>query len=248
MDALLRGRASGGVSARTVQPAVSASVLRSLALSETKRVARVHSLPVHSLAIDRAFSRFMLSAGADTSIQLYDLDSVDATHTCARQIAPKQQVPSGAGHTRLVTSVEWYFGDCGMFSTGSFDNTLRIWDASEMTEACRFDLEARVNRHRMSTAGAHMLIAVADESEHVRLCDLASGAFAQALPVLAQGTSALAWSPTEPYVLATGGNDGSLKLWDIRQASSQLLLLSSTQGQNSTLSEVGHAGSLHGKV
>ncbi|KAJ2635045.1 DNA excision repair protein ERCC-8 [Coemansia sp. RSA 1286] len=221
MDSLLRGRANGGVSIRAMQPAVSARVLRTLALSETKRMARVHTQPVHSLAIDRARGRFMLSAGADTSVQLYDLDSAETTATCARQIARKQQVPPGAGHTRLVTSVEWYFADSGMFSTGSFDNTLRVWDAGEMTEACRFDLGARVNRHQMSTTGAHMLIAVADESEHVRLCDLASGAFAQSLPVHGQGTSAVAWSPTEPYVLATGANNGSVKLWDIRRTDSQ---------------------------
>ncbi|KAJ1647748.1 DNA excision repair protein ERCC-8 [Coemansia erecta] len=253
MDSLVRGRANGDVLIRAMQPTVSARVLRSLALSETTRMARVHTLPVHSLAIDRALNRFMLSAGADTSIQLYDLDCSETAVACAKQIAPKQQVPSGAGHTRLVTSIEWYFADCGMFSTGSFDNTLRVWDASNMTEACRFDLEARVNRHQMSTTGAHMLIAVADESEHVRLCDLASGAFAQSLPVHGQGTNAVAWSPTEPYVLATGGNDGSLKLWDIRQADSQLQHFSAPSGPNArnqspVRSGTQHAGSLDKKV
>ncbi|KAJ2392569.1 hypothetical protein GGI23_005195 [Coemansia sp. RSA 2559] len=89
-----------------------------------------------------------------------------------------------------------------------------------MTEACQFDLESRVYCHRMSPTGAHALIAAANESAYVRLCDLRMASAAQQLFAHQGGGTALAWSPYQPYTLATGGADGVLKLWDIRQSGS----------------------------
>ncbi|KAJ1943478.1 hypothetical protein GGF37_002630 [Kickxella alabastrina] len=225
MSGIVRNRASGVVSAAAMQRAVSTKVLRSVALAETKRVSRAHTAPVHCMAIDKVEHRFLLSAGADTSIQLFDLEATQKTDTCASQIEPAHHIPAESGHTRLISSIEWYAADTGMFSTASFDHTVRIWDAVELTEACQFDLGSRVNSHRMSATGSHSLIAAADESPYIRLCDLATGAFAQTVSAHAQGCAALAWSPTDPYTLATGGNDGCLKLWDIRRADSQLYSL-----------------------
>ncbi|KAJ2908260.1 hypothetical protein GGI21_003063 [Coemansia aciculifera] len=93
-----------------------------------------------------------------------------------------------------------------------------------MTEACRFDLESRIFGHCMSSTGAHALIAAAaDASAYIRLCDLRTGSFAQSLLAHdSSGCMAAAWSPVRPFVMASGGIDGTLKLWDIRRADSQL--------------------------
>ncbi|KAJ2720713.1 hypothetical protein GGI07_004440 [Coemansia sp. Benny D115] len=226
--AMLRGRANGSVSAAAVQRCASAAVLATLRLAETRRFAHVHTAPVHCLALEKTAGRLLLSAGADTSIQMYDLDGAQETgpHS-TRQIAPVHRVAAGAGHTRLVSSAEWYCVDAGMFSTGSFDGTVRVWDAGAMVEACRFDMEARVYSQHMSATGIHTLIAVADESAHIRLCDLTAGSFAQSIFADEGGNTAVAWSPTSPFLLATGGRSGSVRLWDIRRPDTQLHSLKS---------------------
>ncbi|KAJ2801176.1 hypothetical protein H4R20_003781 [Coemansia guatemalensis] len=172
--------------------------------------------------MDTLHCRYLLSAGADTSVHLFDLDAYKQSSNGVRQIESAQHISRGSGHTRLIASIEWYPVDIGMFSTASFDHTLRVWDTSEMTEACQFDFECRVHSHKMSPTGAHALVAAASESAYVRLCDLRTGAFAQSLAAHQAGANAVAWSPTQPSVLVSGGNDGILKMWDIRQTRSHL--------------------------
>ncbi|KAJ2746169.1 hypothetical protein GGI20_001592 [Coemansia sp. BCRC 34301] len=220
MNELVRGRASGSINSSTSRRVVSAKVLSTMALSETKRMARAHSAAIHSISIDTTEHRYLLSAGTDMSIQLYDLNSFEQTATCDRQVAPTSQV--AAAHPRLISCIEWYPVDRGMFTTSSFDHTLRVWDAESMAEACQFSLESRVFGHCMSSTGAHALIAAADESAYIRLCDLRTGSSAQSLLAHHSGCMAAAWSPTQPFVLASGGIDGTLRLWDIRRADSQV--------------------------
>ncbi|KAJ2733404.1 hypothetical protein IW152_003142 [Coemansia sp. BCRC 34962] len=225
MNQLVRNRAIGAATPSASRRAATEMVLSTMALAETKRMARAHSAAVHSLAIDNIEHRYMLSTGADISIQLYDLNSFEQTPTCARQVPPASQiaaVDTASTHTRLISSIAWYPLDKGMFTTSSFDHTLRVWDAQSMAEACQFDLESRVLSHCMSVTGAHALIAAADESAYIRLCDLRTGSFAQSLLAHHSGCMAAAWSPKQPFVLASGGIDGTLSMWDIRRADSQL--------------------------
>ncbi|KAJ1732060.1 hypothetical protein LPJ61_002229 [Coemansia biformis] len=219
---IVRGRARGTTTAAATRRLLAARTYGALALAESKRLARAHTAAVHSLSIDAAQGRYLLSAGADTSIQLYDLDACGPAGPGARQIEAVRCVPPGAGHGRFISSVAWYPVDSGMFSTSSFDGTLRIWDASTVAEACQFDLECRIYCQAMSPTGAHALVAAVSESAYIRLGDLRTGAFAQSLLAHQSGGTAVAWSPVAPYVLATGGTDGSLRLWDIRQAGSHL--------------------------
>ncbi|KAJ2003321.1 hypothetical protein H4R26_003136 [Coemansia thaxteri] len=192
-----------------------------MALSETKRVAHAHSSSIHSTAIESTESRFMVSAGDDFSIKLYDLNSFETTATCTRKISPSASSATPA-HNRRISCVEWYPVDNGMFTTSSLDHTLKVWDSGSLAEACVFDLESRVFCHRMSPTGAHALIAVADESAYMRLCDLRTGSFAQSLLAHHSGSMAVAWSPAQSFALVSGGNDGVLSLWDIRRADSHL--------------------------
>ncbi|KAJ2030902.1 DNA excision repair protein ERCC-8 [Coemansia sp. S610] len=224
MNQLVRNRATGATTPSASRRAATEMVLSTMALAETKRMARAHSAAVHSLAIDNVEHRYMLSAGADTSIQLYDLNSFEQTPTCARQVAPTSQIAANAAstHTSLISSIAWYPLDKGMFTTSSFDHTLRVWDAQSMAEACQFDLDSRVLSHCMSVTGEHALIATTNESAYIRLCDLRSGSSAQTLLAHHSGSMAAAWSPKQPFVLASGGIDGALCMWDIRRADSQL--------------------------
>ncbi|KAJ2083163.1 hypothetical protein H4R24_000993, partial [Coemansia sp. RSA 988] len=218
----IRARARIQGAAVAARRLVSTTIFSSLKLSGSKRMAREHTASVCSLSMDSLHYRYLLSAGADASVQLFDLDACKQGDNGARQIESAQHISRGSGHTRMITCIEWYPVDNGMFSTASFDHTLRVWDTNEMTEACQFDFECRVYCHKMSPANTHALVAAASESNFIRLCDLRTGAFAQSLVAHQTGANAVAWSPTHPSVLVSGGNDGILKLWDIRQTRSHL--------------------------
>ncbi|KAJ1965972.1 hypothetical protein GGI12_000403 [Dipsacomyces acuminosporus] len=240
MNNLVRARATGKLAEASSRWAISTKVLETMAPSESKVMSRVHSAPVHWIAIDGTGSRFLLSAGADTSICLFDLDK-HKRHalTGVQQVEAAARVSAGAGHTRLVSSVQWYVLDTGLFTTSSYDCTVRVWDTSTMAEACQFDLLDRVYSHSMSPTGAHALIAAVADSAYTRLCDLRTGSFAQSLLSHQAGAMATAWSPSEPFILATGGKDGQLKLWDIRRSDTQLTSFVRTSQQDPEPMEAG---------
>jgi DNA excision repair protein ERCC-8 len=52
----------------------------------------------------------------------------------------------------------------------------------------------------------------------VRLVDLKSGAQTHALPGHHGAVLTASWSPTDEYILATGGVDGTVRLWDVRRS------------------------------
>ncbi|KAJ2780297.1 hypothetical protein H4R18_003533 [Coemansia javaensis] len=215
--------------ARGARHSLAARVVGALALAEDRRLARAHTGAVCSVAVGGAQGRWLLSAGADASVQLFDLDSSGGGGdrdgdggAGVRLVGAARSVPARGGHARIVSSVAWYPVDGGLFTTGALDGTVRVWDAATLEEACRFDAGARVRDQALSPTGAHALVAAAAESPYVRLGDLRTGAFAQSLPAQQAGGTAVAWSPRDPYALASAGVDGSVRLWDVRRAAPHL--------------------------
>ncbi|KAI8320279.1 WD40 repeat-like protein [Martensiomyces pterosporus] len=245
MNSIVRARASGTIPDTVSRWTLSTKVLKTMAVSETKIVSRVHAAPVHWLALDGIENRFLLSGGGDTSIQLFDLDPdrCKRSGSRAQRIKPAAHAPAGTGHAHLISCIEWYAVDTGMFTTSSYDCTVKVWDTNTMAEACQFDLLSRVYSHSMSPTGAHTLIAAVNESAYIRLCDLRTGSFAQSFLAHQTGAMAIAWSPAQPFVLASGGNDGKLKLWDIRRSDTQLF---SFDRLNSALANTSNNGGSSG--
>ncbi|KAF7732381.1 DNA excision repair protein ERCC-8 [Apophysomyces ossiformis] len=91
-----------------------------------------------------------------------------------------------------------------------------------MTPACDFPLESRVNAQAMSPIASHCLVACAAEDPRIRLCDLRSGAFTHSLTGHNGSILSCIWSPRQEHLLCSGGYDGTVRLWDIRQASACL--------------------------
>jgi ribosome biogenesis protein len=205
-----------------------------------------HTSAVACLAVSPAADRFA-SAGWDGVVRLWRCDAsvaTDAVAAAADAPAPKKvrtgggggESPHGAGtateeearpvleldgHTQAVSSAAWGAGDS--LVTGSWDHSLRRWDA-----------EAGRPTATLHTGGAVFCVAVppgpsgaslaafGGAGGGVRLWDervSSSGQAAgplRALAAHAGWVAAAAWHPSADHLFATGGHDGAVKLWDIR--------------------------------
>eukprot|EP00906_Rhabdomonas_costata_P005961 RCo008819 len=68
------------------------------------------------------------------------------------------------------------------------------------------------------SASPHGLVAIGTTDPEVRLVDLLSGHASQCLLGHREPVKALCWSPVQPFMLCSGGVDGTLRLWDVRGA------------------------------
>jgi DNA excision repair protein ERCC-8 len=169
-------------------------------------------------------------------------------------VTDSEQVP--AGHSSTIRSVRWYPADAGAFVSASSDGNLLVWDTACMTPVARFaplqhnsssssssampGIAAGPSLHCMELAEVHCLAAVASPYvREVKLLDLRSGAASHSLTGHSGGVQAVQWSPASPHILATGGLDGCVRLWDIRKAGSRscLAVLNRDAAVHTTLQE-----------
>ncbi|XP_070791969.1 DNA excision repair protein ERCC-8 [Pituophis catenifer annectens] len=206
----------------------------SLELNKNKDVERIHGSGINTLDIEPVENRYMLSGGSDGTIVLYDLENFSRTpcYTCKVICSVGRNHPSV--HKYSVETVQWYPHDTGMFTSSSFDKTLKIWDTNTLQPADEFHFDETVYSHHMSpVATRHCLIAVGTKSSKVQLCDFKSGSCSHILQGHTQEILAVSWSPRYEFILATGSADSRVKLWDVRRASACLLTLDQHNGEKS---------------
>ncbi|KAJ7335935.1 hypothetical protein JRQ81_013876 [Phrynocephalus forsythii] len=223
----------------------------SLELNKDKDIERIHGSGINTLDIEPVESRYMLSGGSDGVIVLYDLENLGGKpcYTCKAVCTVGRSHPDV--HKFSVETVQWYPYDTGMFTSSSFDKTLKIWDTNTLQPADVFNFEGTVYSHHMSPiATKHLLIAVGTRSPKVQLCDLKSGSCSHILQGHKQEVLAVSWSPRNEYILATASADSRVKLWDVRRASACLLTLDQHNGEKSKVSSeavnTAHNGRVNG--
>ncbi|XP_006047022.1 DNA excision repair protein ERCC-8 isoform X3 [Bos indicus] len=192
----------------------------------------------------------MLSGGSDGVIVLYDLEnsSRQPYYTCKAVCSVGRSHPDV--HKYSVETVQWYPHDTGMFTSSSFDKTLKVWDTNTLQIADVFNFEETVYSHHMSpVATKHCLVAVGTRGPKVQLCDLKSGSCSHILQGHRQEILAVSWSPRYEYILATASADSRAKLWDVRRASGCLITLDQHNGKKSQAAEsanTAHNGKVNG--
>lgn len=194
----------------------------SLQLSKKKELALSHRGGVNCMKIENVEQRYLLTGGGDGKIHVFDLESIPAENLRNEPIASTARIDR---HKYSVTSVTWYPFDTGMFVTSSYDTTIKVWDTNSMKPAYEFELECRVNMQSMSSIASHSLVASAATEPRIRLCDLNSGAFTHSLTGHSGSVLSCTWSSNQEYILYSGGADRTIRVWDIRRASSCLMSL-----------------------
>ncbi|CAI8005990.1 DNA excision repair protein ERCC-8 [Geodia barretti] len=151
--------------------------------------------------------------------------------------------------SHAVSVVQWFPHDTGIFTTTSGDRYLKIWDTNDLLVVEKFKFKNPIYTHVMSTGTSHTLTAVGGGECKITLCDLVSGASSHVLEGHSKPVMALAWSTACEHVLASGSQDNSVVLWDIRKANGPLTKLDQHNGSRASSDPsvtVAHGGSVNG--
>ena len=112
-----------------------------------------------------------------------------------------------------------------MFFSGSYDKTVKCWDANSLRSACDVELPTKCRTLALSDAATtHSLVAIGSDDNVVRLWDPASNAIAHTLSGHRGSVHAIEWLRSNEHALATGGAEGDVRLWDIRSAGAYMIL------------------------
>ncbi|XP_041108055.1 DNA excision repair protein ERCC-8 [Polyodon spathula] len=223
----------------------------SLELNKDRNVEQIHGNGVNTLDIEAIEGRYMLSGGADGVIVIYDLEnsSRKPQYTCKSVCTVGRS--NRHKHQFSVETVQWYPHDTGMFTSSSFDKTLKVWDTETLLPAEVFHFEGNVYCHNMSPiARKHSLIAVGTKDPKVQLCDLKSGSRIHILQGHRGEVLSVKWSPRYEHILATASTDSRVRLWDVRKASGSLFTLDQHNDEKSKASSeaanTAHNGHVNG--
>ena len=182
-----------------------------------------HQAGVNALSIDIE-GKILLSGGADSSIKLWNLD--ECPTATSHTFRPTAAVPrTASAHKFGITHLSFYPFDSAAFLSSSYDHHLKLYATDSLSLSADFDLNSIIYSHALSPIASHLLVACATQHPAVRLVDLRSGAATHSLAGHHGAVLAIAWNPTIEHILASGGADGCVRLWDIRKSSGSLGVL-----------------------
>ncbi|KAK6621675.1 hypothetical protein RUM44_001482 [Polyplax serrata] len=168
----------------------------------------------------------LLSGCSDGSIYIHDINNLTGRPQFTAKCIYKVVKNSDYTHRYSVECVSWYGDDSALFVTSGTDKQLKIWDANSMKSIEHFHSKGRIFHHDCSNSPtSNPIIAVASSLNFVELIDLRTGSSTHELRGHKSSILTCNWSPTEEYLLATGGIDKCIFLWDIRSSNSCLKIL-----------------------
>jgi WD domain, G-beta repeat/Anaphase-promoting complex subunit 4 WD40 domain len=125
-----------------------------------------------------------------------------------------------------AVALRWVPGEAAVFVVAAREGVVSVWDTATFQPAAYCELLTRDGSRRdtlaamdlsRAPAGNSALVAVVGAKSDVRLVDLRCNAVALALAGHDGAVVDVAWSPTDGNVLASGGVDGSVRLFDVRR-------------------------------
>lgn len=186
-----------------------------------------HAAGVSSIAIDRFEGRYLISGGSDSSLAVWDLEASQyaaagkATTHLPLAVSARTSTTESLG----ITHISFYPFDSLALLTSGYDHTLKLFSSESLEVSATFDLGSIVYFHATSTVASHLLVACASQHPAVRLVDLRTGSATHSLAGHSGSVLSVAWHPKNENVLASGGTDGVIRLWDVRRSASSLGVL-----------------------
>lgn len=211
--------------------------LQHMRLSSDIEVKSNHYGPVNRLAIEKQDYRYILCGGSDGAVSLYDLEqtsSAEGIYAMTSSLAAGHLGSLHGQRDRLlagaISALQWYPTDTGAFVSACRKGSISLWDTNAFTIVSSFDVLGQgVNCAALNgcEANSRPLLAVGTITDNkIYLADISIGDSSHTLLGHSDIITAVAWSPSHPFQLASASQDGSMKLWDIRKAGYQALLMS----------------------
>uniref|UniRef100_H2YC44 Uncharacterized protein n=1 Tax=Ciona savignyi TaxID=51511 RepID=H2YC44_CIOSA len=210
---------------------------RVLRLSLSKM--RIHCAPPNNIScmdLEKTECRYLICAGSDKKITIYDTWNLAKDDNKDGGIPKIATIGSKPRHTKymhkcMISTIQWYPLDTGIFVSTSFDGTIKIWDANRLRPAETLEINSAINNHHISPLCQHSLIAAASV-DHIRLADMRTSSTSHTLKGHRDNILCVKWSPKNEFLLASGSEDNRVLLWDVRQAKSVLHNLDQHNGDS----------------
>lgn len=167
----------------------------------------------------------MITGGADSTIKGWRLDEITPSRKTQIIRSPIDVQKGPDSHKFGITHLAFHPLDSNAFFSSSFDHCLKIYDTEAFEPYGSVELDSIIYSFAVSPTGAGNLVACCTQHQLVRLIDLNSGSSTHILHGHHGAVIAAAWSPRKEHILATGGTDGTVRIWDVRQASRTLRML-----------------------
>lgn len=210
---------------------MSSKRIRSLQLSTSFEIRNALGGAVNCMSLEAQESRYLLCGGLYGTISLTDLESFDANvRDGGARVAKNIWVGHGSSSTShgmegtdrsvgglMISSLEWYPQDSGMFVSALSNGSLSIWDTNELAVAYTFKLGASILTSKIRSYESGALIAAGLSDNKIKLCDTRTGDSCLALQGHTAGVSAVDWCPSSIHQLASASLDGTMKVWDVRR-------------------------------
>jgi DNA excision repair protein ERCC-8 len=219
-----------------------------------------HVSGVSALTIDKFEGRYLLSAGADSSVAVWDLEAQPDVTEARETYLPLTAVNKTSKEHKLgITQICFYPFDSLAFLTSSYDHTVKLYSSETLATSASFDLDSVVYNIALSPIASHLLVACATQHPNVRLVDLRSGATTHSLAGHSGAVLSTAWSPVREHIVASGATDGTVRFWDVRRSVGEIGVLdledsvglgrgkSTSFSRNSTMKQA-HRGPVNGIV
>lgn len=185
-----------------------------------------HISGVNALTIDKFEGRYLLSAGADSSVAIWDLEAEAHATEAGETHLPLEKVQKTSEEHKLgITQIQFYPFDSLAFLTSNYDHTVKIYSSETLVPSASFDLDSVVYNIALSPIASHLLVACATQHPNIRLIDLRSGAKTHSLAGHSGAILSSAWSPVREHILVSGATDGTVRFWDIRRSVGELGVL-----------------------
>ncbi|XP_068312302.1 WD repeat-containing protein ATCSA-1-like [Pyrus communis] len=179
-------REAGKLRPNSFSNRIKSTRIQTLELSNHKDIMSPHRGSVNSLQLDLTEGRYLLSGTSDASAAVFDVQhgtnygggEAITRHKCLFAVDKQHE----HDHKYVVSSAVWYPVDTGLFVMGSYNHHINVWDTNTAQVVMDFKMSGKAYRTAMSPlATSLMLIAAGTEDVQVRLCDIASEAFAHTL-------------------------------------------------------------------